>query len=267
MIGMMVDADCTPMRFAWQLRSKQWTENGLGLRSFIFPNDFTFHSDIDVSFQYVSESYISSILHMSYGTCGTLACCLVARSRASARKVLPSYNRAVHGTPLGRKISQDADGCRWPVDAQYFLGSNYSILFDASREHHELGIDNVLFLGYCPKLAPELIALYSFLKLNWFESIWTEQSWFHVFAVALCGSCLCTWSDQGHGDGTSEIQSGGVWKCLETVVILLDIEGRQVALRLNTADTSFGCEKGPASSLGMWAKISRTWMKRTVEMC
>ena len=74
--------------------------------------------------------------------------------------------------------------------------------------------------------------------------------------MALCGSCR-TWSNQGHGDGTSEIQSGGVWKCLETVVILVDIEGRQVALRLNAADTSFGCEKGP----------SRTWMKRTVEMC
>jgi len=58
---MQTYADCTPMRFAWQLRSKQRTENGLGLRSFIFLNDSTFHSDIDVCFQYVSESYVSSI--------------------------------------------------------------------------------------------------------------------------------------------------------------------------------------------------------------
>lgn len=46
--------------------------------------------------------------------------------------------------------------------------------------------NNVLFLGYCPKLAPELIALYSFLKLKWFESIWT--GWTKLISRFCCGS-------------------------------------------------------------------------------
>ena len=83
---------------------------------------------------------------------------------------------------------QDIARCRWMQMTSWRtrLSWQYSMLFDASREHHELGIDNVLFLGYCPKLAPELIALYSFLKLNWFESIWT--GWTKLISRFCCGS-------------------------------------------------------------------------------
>jgi hypothetical protein len=157
---MQTYADCTPMRFAWQLRSKQRTENGLGLRNFIFLNDSTFHSDIDVCFQYMFQSHMfhpftHHVLWNIWNSCLLFGCQIPASRHGMIRghremHALPCFGQ--EGTSIVQPGSswnsfrpQDIARCRWMQMTSWRtrLSWQYSILFDASREHHELGIDNV----------------------------------------------------------------------------------------------------------------------------